>query len=493
MATNANAQKGLVLHSVTVKNTFIEDGSFADDMVNGNSSAGDALNDAVSGKPIARQVSEPAPSTSKLLEQSMLSKPLSFMIGSFFEEEKIEEGNADGEDGDSDEPEQEDMQGRVPSKEDMQKEELAEPNESEEAELSEPRWTKEVTGDSADLNAACDNSSGFVHQDTEEAQVRDQFPQAAEPSVPHGGQGNRAMAGPSCALPARLPAISALGGADATAHMLTMPQISGAAAMTPLVYSQHGPMTAQDISGLLSAHDTSGLLSEWSNVYTVMMRNLPNKVTQQLLLSEMDAAGFVNGYDFVYLPIDPETNANRGYSFINFVTPGLALMFRMHFEGRKFNNFNSNKVVSVVPAALQGFDANYSHYSKTRVKHSDPSARPLFLREPRTKSRRGGKQKTDSLIDLASRQLQKQQQQLQEHKHTMSRVQAAHSYNAVPAPEPARATGQGRSAGYGNAQNQGDGNGPALRFCPYCGGRRQSDFKFCQYCGSPVSMNKAFI
>ena len=32
---------------------------------------------------------------------------------------------------------------------------------------------------------------------------------------------------------------------------------------------------------------------------------------------------------------------------------------RMHFEGYKFAKFTSDKVVSVVPATLQGFDANY--------------------------------------------------------------------------------------------------------------------------------------
>merc|ERR1719159_2324237 len=59
-------------------------------------------------------------------------------------------------------------------------------------------------------------------------------------------------------------------------------------------------------------------------------------------------------------------------------------MFKMAFEGKKMSCYNTDslKVLSVTPAALQGFDANYAHYSSARVNRGDPSARPLFLREP---------------------------------------------------------------------------------------------------------------
>merc|ERR1719401_427232 len=122
---------------------------------------------------------------------------------------------------------------------------------------------------------------------------------------------------------------------------------------------------------------------EWANTTTVMMRNLPNKYTQRMLLTEINHTGFLGTFDFLYLPIDPETTANRGYSFLNFIDPGFAWMFKMSYEDRKMNRFNSNKVVSVVPATLQGFEANYAHYAAARVNRGDPAARPLFLREPK--------------------------------------------------------------------------------------------------------------
>ncbi|CAJ1440444.1 unnamed protein product [Effrenium voratum] len=106
---------------------------------------------------------------------------------------------------------------------------------------------------------------------------------------------------------------------------------------------------------------------EWAEVTTVMMRNLPNKYTQRMLLMEVNHSGFLGTFDFLYLPIDSETAANRGYAFLNFLEPWFAWMFRSMYEGRRMSRFNSKKVISVVPATLQGFDANYSHYSGARA------------------------------------------------------------------------------------------------------------------------------
>lgn len=49
-----------------------------------------------------------------------------------------------------------------------------------------------------------------------------------------------------------------------------------------------------------------------------MIKNIPNKYTQQMLLDTFDRKQH-NQYDFFYLPIDFKNRCNMGYAFINFI------------------------------------------------------------------------------------------------------------------------------------------------------------------------------
>jgi hypothetical protein len=208
---------------------------------------------------------------------------------------------------------------------------------------------------------------------------------------------------------------------------------------------------------------------EWGNTTTVMMRNLPNKYTQHLLLSDINEAGFIGTFDFMYLPIDTETNANKGYAFANFSEPGFAWMFKQMFEGRRMPRFNSDKVVFVSAATLQGFDANFAHYSQSRVNRGDPACRPLFLREPnpnatmlkplgRSGRRNGRGQRRSNLDQLA--ETQDLQRQLESAVQAMLLTKTQDEQPAQQSPQNLR------------------------RFCPHCGTKSSPDFKFCPSCGS---------
>jgi hypothetical protein len=76
---------------------------------------------------------------------------------------------------------------------------------------------------------------------------------------------------------------------------------------------------------------------------TVMLRNIPNKYTQPMLLTEVNSLGFEGQYDFFYLPIDYGNSANVGYAFVNFVHHYMILDFYKEFQGRKWAMFNSKK------------------------------------------------------------------------------------------------------------------------------------------------------
>lgn len=51
---------------------------------------------------------------------------------------------------------------------------------------------------------------------------------------------------------------------------------------------------------------------------TLMIKNIPNKYTKDMLLNLIDV-NFKNKYDFFYLPMDFNNKCNVGYAFINFI------------------------------------------------------------------------------------------------------------------------------------------------------------------------------
>eukprot|EP00930_Biecheleria_cincta_P077722 TRINITY_DN65025_c0_g1_i1.p1 TRINITY_DN65025_c0_g1~~TRINITY_DN65025_c0_g1_i1.p1 ORF type:complete len:382 (-),score=75.15 TRINITY_DN65025_c0_g1_i1:126-1235(-) len=145
--------------------------------------------------------------------------------------------------------------------------------------------------------------------------------------------------------------------------------------------------------GVLKNHDITQLEPPWEDVTTVIMRNLPNKYTQHMLLKELDSAGFLmqGDFDFLYLPMDHCNCANLGYCFINFPKTSRANDFAAAFVGQRMRCFKSRKTVAVMPASIQGFDANYAHYASSAVaRAADPQHRPLFLRSPSSSSPGGG-------------------------------------------------------------------------------------------------------
>ncbi|CAG9465739.1 unnamed protein product [Pedinophyceae sp. YPF-701] len=135
---------------------------------------------------------------------------------------------------------------------------------------------------------------------------------------------------------------------------------------------------------------------------TLMVKNIPNKYTQRMLLQTLDEA--VHGmYDFFYLPIDFKNGCNVGYAFINMLsTEGVAVLVQ-RFHGRRWERFNSEKVCCVAYARIQGKAALVAHFqNSTLLLHEDKRCRPVLFsadgqpetfplpgRTPGRRSRRG--------------------------------------------------------------------------------------------------------
>lgn len=123
---------------------------------------------------------------------------------------------------------------------------------------------------------------------------------------------------------------------------------------------------------------------EWSlgGCTTVMIQHIPSKYSQRKLVHEVNRAGFLGLYDFLYLPVDSRNHANRGFAFVNFVSAKCAQKFHDIFAGQKLLRFSdaSTKTLAVVPADVQGYAENVQRYQTSCEvrKHKGHSAPTFF-------------------------------------------------------------------------------------------------------------------
>jgi len=103
---------------------------------------------------------------------------------------------------------------------------------------------------------------------------------------------------------------------------------------------------------------------------TVMLRNLPNDFSREMLLELLDKKGFAGSYDFVYYPFDFQRGAGFGYAFLNLVDAAAALRVRQALQGFSSWQLPSRKVLDVCWGnPLQGLAACVERYRNSPVMH----------------------------------------------------------------------------------------------------------------------------
>ena len=113
---------------------------------------------------------------------------------------------------------------------------------------------------------------------------------------------------------------------------------------------------------------------------SLMVRNIPNKYTQQMLLAEFEENGHGPGViDFFYLPIDFKNRCNRGYAFINFVDFKDILMFHRRYFGKHWRTFNSDKICDITYARIQGKAAMLKRFENSALMEKDDEYKPLVF------------------------------------------------------------------------------------------------------------------
>lgn len=134
------------------------------------------------------------------------------------------------------------------------------------------------------------------------------------------------------------------------------------------------------------AGETGGT-EEKQEFTTVMLRNIPNKYTREMLITQLNT-DFNGLYDFMYLPIDFKNKCNVGYGFINFRTPEVCERFIDSFHGvdvrQCLPGLNSKKIVEVTPARVQGLSENVRRLRNSPVMNQlveHPEWMPLLFNE----------------------------------------------------------------------------------------------------------------
>ena len=114
---------------------------------------------------------------------------------------------------------------------------------------------------------------------------------------------------------------------------------------------------------------------------TLMIKNIPNKYTQKMLLASIDET-LKGTYDFFYLPIDFKNKCNVGYGFINMREPEDIIPLVERFHNKKWERFNSEKICCVAYGRIQGKQALINHFQNSSLMHEDKKHRPvLFVTE----------------------------------------------------------------------------------------------------------------
>lgn len=113
---------------------------------------------------------------------------------------------------------------------------------------------------------------------------------------------------------------------------------------------------------------------------SLMVRNIPNKYTQQMLLTEFTENDHGPGIiDFFYLPIDFKNRCNRGYAFINFVDYHDILNFHRQYYGQHWRTFNSDKICDITYARIQGKGAMLKRFENSALMEKDEEYKPLVF------------------------------------------------------------------------------------------------------------------
>ncbi|KAJ8696755.1 hypothetical protein PTI98_006598 [Pleurotus ostreatus] len=115
---------------------------------------------------------------------------------------------------------------------------------------------------------------------------------------------------------------------------------------------------------------------------TVMIRNIPNKMTNDDLIAYIDSV-CPRRIDFLYLRMDFSNGCNVGYAFVNFIAVEDLMTFAKARLGQKWNMFSSEKILEMSYADYQGKESQVEKFKNSSIMDEREEWRPkIFRSEP---------------------------------------------------------------------------------------------------------------
>jgi len=103
---------------------------------------------------------------------------------------------------------------------------------------------------------------------------------------------------------------------------------------------------------------------------TLMLRNIPNSYTRDMLIELLDQEELQGSYDLVFVPLDFRSLASLGYAFVNFTSNANAERAKGKLQGFNSWGVTSYKVCQVAWGSThQGLSAHIKHYRNSPVMH----------------------------------------------------------------------------------------------------------------------------
>jgi len=156
---------------------------------------------------------------------------------------------------------------------------------------------------------------------------------------------------------------------------LSLPEQGGVQSAGGAQVGKHGDM--ENTKSSRGTPKKTDLISQYSAhhgpITTLMVQNIPCRITQEQLVDVIVDLGFGDKYDFLYLPTCSRSSmtgrSNLGYGFINFSQPETAEAFGRVFTNYLFEGTRSKKVSTVKPAHIQGLANNIHHFNRLSEKN----------------------------------------------------------------------------------------------------------------------------